>query len=230
MAQTKKDVSDFFQKCKEKQEAKKNPPKPYFYMPRESLRKKVDLKQKELRESRKPARPTDYERTLIKAQEAATSKKKKGKGVAQLGEQSQSLPPLIVPNEYGSNVNILAQMGGQDIDMAQLGDFLKDANINLEDVLADSIPKPQVDPYRSYKYGQSLFNPKASTSEHGTQMYMLNKWYLEACQRKEQWILLRIRQHHYFRGDDIIHVNFEELHQLCHRDALDKSLISCYCL
>jgi len=53
---------------------------------------------------------------------------------------------------------------------------------------------------------------------------------MEASKRGDNWISVRIRQHHYFHGDDLIYVQFEELHQLCHLDALDKSLVSCFCL
>jgi hypothetical protein len=64
-----------------------------------------------------------------------------------------------------------------------------------------------------------------------TQMYLLNKWYMVVCRRKaDDYICVKIRNHHYFCGDDIIMVQFNELHQLCHMDALDKSLISCFCL
>ena len=60
---------------------------------------------------------------------------------------------------------------------------------------------------------------------------MLNKWYMAACVRKaDDYLYVRIRNYHYFRGDDIIYVQFNELHQLCHMDALDKSLMSCLCL
>ncbi|XP_066337532.1 uncharacterized protein [Miscanthus floridulus] len=53
---------------------------------------------------------------------------------------------------------------------------------------------------------------------------------LKACGRGEEWIFVRFRDHHYFRGDDILHISFEELHQLYHMDALDKSIISSFCL
>ena len=66
--------------------------------------------------------------------------------------------------------------------------------------------------------------------ELGTQIYLLNKWHMATCKRGENFVSLRIINQHYFRGDDVIYVEFGELHQLCHLDSLDKSLISCYCL
>ena len=87
----------------------------------------------------------------------------------------------------------------------------------------------EVDTWKTYKFGKSPYNP-AALNELGTQMYLLNKWYMQACGRGEQWIFVRFRDHHYFRGDDILHISFEELHQLFHLDALDKSIISSFCL
>ena len=84
---------------------------------------------------------------------------------------------------------------------------------------------PEIDHWqKDYTYGKSLYNP-AALSKLGTQMYMLNKWYMAACVRKaDDYLCVRIRNYHYFRGDDIVYVQFNELHQLCHMDALDKSL------
>jgi hypothetical protein len=49
---------------------------------------------------------TYYDCSLTKFFEAA-QEKRAGKGVAQLGQQSQQSIPLVIPNEYGSNLNIL---------------------------------------------------------------------------------------------------------------------------
>jgi len=61
-------------------------------------------------------------------------------------------------------------------------------------------------------------------------MFAVNKWCMELSKRGDNWISVRIRQHRYFCGDDLIYIQLEELHQLCHLDALDKSLVSCFCL
>jgi hypothetical protein len=57
----------------------------------------------------------DYDRSLTKSCEAAQKKKRAGKGVAQLGQQSQQSIPLVVPNEYGSNLNLLEEVGGYEV-------------------------------------------------------------------------------------------------------------------
>ena len=53
----------------------------------------------------------------------------------------------------------------------------------------------------------SRYNPEA-LGELGTQMYLLNKWYMAACERGETFVSVRVRNQHYFRGDDVIYVEF----------------------
>ena len=96
-------------------------------------------------------------------------------------------------------------------------------------MLAEGPSAPKVDPWKKFEHEKSLYNPEAS-GELGTQMYLLNKWYMEAYERGETFVSVRVRNQHYFRGDDVIYVEFGELHQLCHLDSLDKRLISYYCV
>ena len=70
-----------------------------------------------------------------------------------------------------------------------------------------SIPTANFDIYWTYQYGRSLVYPK-SLSSLGTQMFMLNKWYLRACDNEEAWLVVRIRPEHYFSGyDGFIDIN-----------------------
>uniref|UniRef100_A0A0D9XI06 Ubiquitin-like protease family profile domain-containing protein n=1 Tax=Leersia perrieri TaxID=77586 RepID=A0A0D9XI06_9ORYZ len=41
----------------------------------------------------------------------------------------------------------------------------------------------------------------------------------------KKFINVKIKDEHYFRGEDLINIDVEELYQLFHRDALDKSLM-----
>ena len=91
-AVVKKDVNSFFKKVRKQREARENPEKPYFYLPPDLLRKKVDQKK---RESRKTLPKSDYDRSLTKSFEAAQKKTRAGKGVAQLRQQSQQSVPLL---------------------------------------------------------------------------------------------------------------------------------------
>ena len=110
-------MKSFFEKVRKQREARENPEKPYLYLPPDLLRKKVDQKK---RESRKTRPKSDYDRSLTKSFEAAQKKTRARKGVAQLGQQSQqSVPPLVVRNEYGSNLDLL------DVDFEDLARFTR---------------------------------------------------------------------------------------------------------
>ena len=90
-----KDVHDFFEGVKQAQRARDNPEKSYFYLPPDQLRKKVEQKKRDSLKSAAKQPISDYDRSLTKSYEAAQKKKTVGKGVAQLGQQSQqSIPPL----------------------------------------------------------------------------------------------------------------------------------------
>jgi hypothetical protein len=42
-------------------------------------------------------------------------------------------------------------------------------------------------------------------------------------------LIAAVREEHYFRGNNEIHIDFEELFQLFNQDSIAKSLVSCYC-
>ena len=113
--------------------------------------------------------------------------------------------------------------------------YFGQSGLNIEDIAAivgcQTFEKAKVvDQWRArYEPSGSLMNPQ-HLHELGTQIFAINKWCMEASKRGDNWISVCIRQHHYFFGDYLIYVQLEELHQLCHLDALDKSLVSCVCL
>jgi hypothetical protein len=61
-------------------------------------------------------------------------------------------------------------------------------------------------------------------------MWKLHKCYMEASKHGQNWIILGINDEHYFHGTDDINIKFTKLFQLYNHDALDKSMISAYCL
>jgi hypothetical protein len=81
-----------------------------------------------------------------------------------------------------------------------------------------SIPIANFDIYQTYEYSRRLVNPK-SLSSLGTQIFLLNKWYLRACDNEEAWLIVRIRPKYYFNGYNVLHIEFNELHQLLNQDV-----------
>jgi hypothetical protein len=54
-------------------------------------------------------------------------------------------------------------------------------------------------------------------------------WFLDACKVDQRYIVVNIPEEYYFRREDL-HIEISELWQLFNFEALNKSLISCYCL
>ena len=89
------------------------------------------------RKSQKTLPKSDYDRSLTKSFEAKQKKTRAGKCVAQLGQQSQqSVPPLVIRNEYGSNLDLL------DVDFEDMVRFYEDTGLDLAQVLAKGPSTP----------------------------------------------------------------------------------------
>jgi len=144
--------------------------------------------------------PSDYARSIVGSHMARSGKK-------------QSLPPLSVYSfddpETTELVTRMAKNLGRDV---QYEDYYPMAEIAYK-----------------YEYGKPLLRPD-QLPHLQTQMRRLHEWYMQSCRESQIWLIAAVRDEHYFRGDDEIHIEFEELFQLFKQDALDKSLISCYCL
>jgi hypothetical protein len=132
------------------------------------------------------------------------------------------MDPLVVEGDC-------ANAQGGPINKVALEDFMATTGHTAEHLMGGaSIPTSDYDIYRTYVYGQSLVNPKYYSSL-GTQMFLLNKWYLKVTANdKAAWLVAKVRPQHYL-GYDVVHIEFNEFHQLLNWD-LNKSLVSCWCL
>ena len=109
---------------------------------------------------------------------------------------------------------MIVQTQGGPINREALQDFMVTIGLTRQQLIGGrSIPTTNFDIYRTYEYGRSLVNPK-SLSSLCTQMFLLNKWYLRACDNEEAWLIVRIRPEQYFNGYDVLHIEFNELYQL----------------
>jgi hypothetical protein len=77
-----------------------------FFLPPDELRKGVDAADIKRKESTKTAKPSDFNHTLLKELDPRR-RAKRNKGVPRLGETSRPISPLLVANEYGSNVEYM---------------------------------------------------------------------------------------------------------------------------
>ena len=101
---------------------------------------------------------------------------------------------------------------------------------NLGDYLPDDVPIEimEVDEF-IFEYGRPLVNPDHPRLT--MMMRRLHDWYMERCRQSGRHTLtMRIKEEHDLVGMDLFSVEFDEFFQLYNQKALDKSLVTCYCL
>jgi hypothetical protein len=130
-ASVKAEVKAFFKKTKADAQAKQE--KPYLMYHRVKLCQVVQAMQDEKHASRL----SDYERTITKKiKEDKRKQKAVGKDVAQLSQQAQqSVPPLVVENQYGSNMNLMQISVPDDVDLDELAKWMNVTGLSLEQLL-----------------------------------------------------------------------------------------------
>ena len=191
--------------------APKKPP-PKLFIPPNTVRHFAETRAK------KPELASDYDRSLGQSSRAKKaeygSRPLTGRTIAQLGQQeNQSLPPLVVHPYDDPETRELIERSAR-----HLG-----ATIEYDDYF------PMAEPVYKYKYGMPLIsNDKLPLLQ--TQMRKLHDWYMQACRESKIFLIVGIKDEHYFRGNEEVNIEFEELFQLFNQDALDKSFMSCYCL
>ena len=81
-----------------------------------------------------------------------------------------------------------------------------------------------------YKAGQPLLSSPEEIAKLSTKPRRLHEWYLHAAEMGLEYIDLAIKDEHFFRGEQQIHVELEELFQIFNQREIDVAVISCYCL
>ena len=115
------------------------------------------------------------------------------------------------------------------IDMQAATELAASMGVSIAELLGsqdDNLPKATVVP--QYKIGMPFVTPEQS-AELPTAMRRLHNWYLQVVKQERTMIVLKVPEEYYFRPESI-HVEFSELNQLYKFWALDKSIMSCYCL
>jgi hypothetical protein len=160
-------------------------------------------------------RPSDYDRCIdqsFKKRQRTKSSTASMKQVPQLGEQkNQSIPPLKVLSDAELRVAAIATSQGLTVDQMR----------GLEEI-------PKAELAWKYVYGQPLVRPD-KIPQLPTQMRRLHDWYMKVAKEERKFIMVKVKMEHYYR-EDLICIEIDELFQLFNQDALDKSLVSSYCL
>ena len=143
--------------------------------------------------------PSDFDRTLIKAQQQRRNKKY-GKIVPQLGSVQKQLEPLLVGKQPNEQEAEFLRETGFTLDQA-----MGEADISIAEVVA--IP---------FKLGKPLVTEEDEI-KLGTQMFNLHRWYM--CMSNEEMDMFGVKyhDHDFYRGEDDFWVYFELLHHIYQR-------------
>ena len=183
-----------------------------------------------------PKLSSDYERSILKSHAAQKASKSSTdaseKSVAQLGEQAkQTCAPLKVISQ--TNVGSSKYGAEEQYDpevVAQYGEAAAAQGMSIAQYLSQLEFFPVSEVAYKYQYGKPLVKPE-EVNNLPTKMRRLHNWYMHATKAGANWIVLRVtKKHHGKEKDDMISIEFDELFQLFNQDALDKSIISAYCL
>ena len=82
---------------------------------------------------------------------------------------------------------------------------------------------------RKYVRGQPLVEPD-KVKNLQMRMYELHQWYMNITKiSNRESLMVNVKEEHYFH-EKAVSVEYSELFQLYNQDALDKFIVSCYCL
>ena len=82
---------------------------------------------------------------------------------------------------------------------------------------------------RKYVRGQPLVEPD-KVKNHPTSMYELHQCYMNITKiSNRESLMVNVKAEHYFH-EKALCVEYSEQFQLYNQDALDKFIVSCYCL
>jgi hypothetical protein len=236
--QYKAHIAAELQSWKDSFPSKKKPPPPHF--PRNAEEKAAAYAQVVKMHNPLPMEP-DYNRSINKS--AAAQERKLGKDVAkvvvkkvaQLGKQKkQSVEPLIVE----STSQFRAPPAGQydpnnDPEFIELyGEKAQLYGLSITEFMRrmhEFDSEPHEVAYQ-YKRGAPLLKDESMIKELPTKMRRLHAWYMEACNEGKNYLYAAVKEEHFGHEPGNMLIEFPEFFQLFQGDALDKTLVTAYCL
>ena len=129
---------------------------------------------------------------------------------------------------------------GQTVYVPELGDVvITEEHIMQDEMLKIAVgqlldiepmsPLREEEIKRNYVRGQPLVEPD-EVKKLPTRMYELHQWYMDITKiSNRESLMVNAKKDHYFH-EKAMSVEYSELFQLFNQYALDKSIVSCYCL
>ena len=108
--------------------------------------------------------------------------------------------------------------------------FLKESNLTAAQIAGgEDIPKADVVVKWTFEIGKTLVPPEV-VSVLPTQMYKLHQHYMRAMADCIFMQGAKIKDDDFLRGEAILWINWEEIYQLFHQEALDISMVALWVL
>lgn len=162
---------------------------------------------------------SDYDRSLLKsyekkkrAEKAELAKGKKKATVPMLGQQlQQPLPQML--SEY--ELNVQRQM--------------RETGLTREQITGEAEVPVQTKIRWHFELGKS-FVPAEDFKKLQTKMFAFHQWYMEQAHKRRSMFGCRVKDEHFFNGEETIWLEFKDIYEVYHQDALDVSLLACWVL
>ena len=154
-------------------------------------------------------------------------------------QAAQAIPLLVVPTTHERSTHPQYYCG-KTVSVPQLGDVvITEEHIMQAEMLKIYVgqllkikpmsPFRESEIKRKYVRGQPLVHPD-KVKNLPTRMYELHQWYMNITKiSNQESLMVNVKREHYYH-EKALAVEYRELCQLYNLDALDKSIVSCYCL
>nr|TKW10006.1 hypothetical protein SEVIR_6G139700v2 [Setaria viridis] len=208
------EVSAWFKKQAEDKKAREMEPPPvnrrdlnFFIRMEEGAKKRIPLL-------------SNYERALVKADERD---KRKGKS-----SSSGAVPDL----EHLSKKDA-QKVAAMPLDQqAQVLKFMEETGMGLDECLGQVEPlaAPPVEPRWTFELGKSLVRPEL-VRKLSTKMYEFHQLYMKVYADSREMLGLKVKPIDFYgEGEKVLWLDFQDIYEVYHHDALDVSLISAWVL
>jgi len=155
-----------------------------------------------------PSPPSDYRRSIERSYDEMVQAKK-GKPVVQ-AKKSKQVP----------------QLGEQAVQSAPRLKVFDEKAVQSYQQHTTDIDYPIAEVAYKFVQGKNLVENICTLP---TRMRNLHSWYLNAAKEGIESLMVGVKEEHYFQDYTVI-VDFVDLFALYNLRALDKSILSCYCL
>lgn len=213
-AEIQREASEWFKKQAEEKKAREMEPPPvsrrdlnFFIRMEEGAKKRIPLL-------------SNYERALVKADE---KDKRKGKSsssgpVPDLSHLSKKDAQRVKAMPLDQQANVLK--------------FMEETGLGLDECIGqvETPTAPPPEPRWPYELGKPLVKPSL-VRKLSTKMYAFHQWYMMASADSREMIGMKVKPIDFHgEGEKVLWLDFKDIYEVYHHDALDVSLISAWIL